>query len=146
MSVFQAEPIAVVHNDIKEPRPHGWEQVNSLIELLEEIDPAMLAGLEGFSHVLVIFWLDRLGAERPRPLTVTIGRDPTQRGILATRSQLRPTPIGCSAVRVLGVSGASMKVRGLDAIDGTAVLDIKPYIPEYDCIPGASAPDWVYGR
>jgi tRNA-Thr(GGU) m(6)t(6)A37 methyltransferase TsaA len=145
MSLFQAEPVAFVHNSVKRPRPHGWEDVESRVELVAHIGPETLAGLEGFSHVLIIFWLDRLGDQRPQPLTIEIGDDPQPRGILATRSQLRPTPIGCSAVRVLAVAGSSLYVRGLDAIDGTPVLDIKPYIPDYDCIATASVPAWIYG-
>ena len=61
-------------------------------------------------------------------------------GILATRSQLRPNHLGLSVVALLGHAGASLSVRGLDAIDGTPVLDIKPYLPEYDALPGATIP------
>lgn len=145
MKRFEATPIAFVHNDVKQPRPDGWENVESRLELVEQVEPAAVAGLEGFSHVLVIFWLDRLGDDRPRPATINVGRDPTARGILATRSQLRPTPLGCSVVRLLSVDGRSLRVRGLDAIDGTPVLDLKPYIPDFDSVPAATLPAWVYG-
>jgi len=145
MKVFEAHPIAFVHNNVKQPRPDGWGNVESRLELTEWIDPAVVTGLDGFSHVLVIFWLDRLGDDRPRPVTVTVGRDPTARGVLATRSQLRPTPLGCSVVSLVSVAGRSLRVRGLDAIDRTPVLDLKPYIPDYDSVPRATLPGWVYG-
>ena len=58
----------------------------------------------------------------------------------ATRSQLRPNYLGVSAVELLARDGATLSVRGLDAIDGTPVLDIKPYLPEYDAVPGARIP------
>lgn len=137
-------PIAIVRNTVREPRPHGWERVESRIELIEELGAETLTGLDGFSHVLVIFWLDRLGDDRPRPPVLQVGRDPTPRGIFATRSQLRPNPLGCSAVQLVAVDGRSLHVRGLDAIDGTPVLDLKPYIPQYDSVSVAKVPDWVY--
>jgi tRNA-Thr(GGU) m(6)t(6)A37 methyltransferase TsaA len=142
---FQTAPIGFVRNSVSRPRPDGWQHVTSRIELVEAVGPEAVLGLDGFSNVLVIFWLDRLGEDRPRPLTIQVGRDPTPRGILATRSQLRPTPLGCSVVRLLGVSGGSLTVQGLDAIDATPVLDVKPYIPEYDSFADATVPRWVYG-
>jgi tRNA (Thr-GGU) A37 N-methylase len=61
-------------------------------------------------------------------------------GIFATRSQLRPNHLGVSVVPLLGREGTTLRVRGLDAVDGTPVLDIKPYLPEYDAVPGARTP------
>lgn len=100
---------------------------------------AMLSGLGGYSHVLVTFYLDLAAdaAEKPEQLTLKSGH---RYGILATRSQLRPNHLGVSAVRLLAVDGASVRVLGLDAIDGTVVLDIKPYLPEYDAHPSATIP------
>ena len=106
----------------------------------------MLACLGDYSHIIVCFVLDRLGADRPRPTTLHPGGDaaPPQ-GVLATRSQLRPTPLGVSVVQLLSVDGRRLRVLGLDAIDGTPVLDIKPYIPHYDSVPSARIPGWVLG-
>jgi len=64
-------------------------------------------------------------------------------GIFATRTQLRPNPIGFSVVPLLARKGNVLRVRGLDAIDGTPVLDVKPYIPHYDSVPQATIPAWA---
>jgi len=66
-----------------------------------------------------------------------------QIGIFAQRARHRPNPIGITAVRLIGVEGRVLSVRGLDAIDGTPVLDIKPYFPVYDHDSGAVVPEWV---
>lgn len=130
--------IGYVINDVPTPRPHGWEKVESVIELLPE-HAARLEGLDRYSHVLVLFYMDMAeGApEKPERLTLATGNT---YGILATRSQLRPNHLGLSAVPLLTLEGTSLRVKGLDAIDGTAVLDIKPYLPEYDAIPAARIP------
>lgn len=112
--------------------------MESRIELLAEFAP-LLEGLGAFSHVLVVTYLDlcEQAPEKPSHLPGASGR---RYGILATRSQLRPNHLGVSAVPLLSVVGASLTVRGLDAIDGTPVLDIKPYLPEYDAYPAARIP------
>jgi tRNA (Thr-GGU) A37 N-methylase len=74
---------------------------------------------------------------KPEQLTLSSGNT---YGIFATRSQLRPNHLGVSVVPLLGAEGCVLTVRGLDAIDGTAVVDIKPYLPEYDSVPNASIP------
>ncbi len=130
--------IGYVRNGVAKPRPRGWEQVESRLEMLPE-HLARLAGIEAYSHVLVVTYLDVAdGApEKPETLTLASGRS---YGIFATRSQLRPNHLGVSAVELLARDGATLSVRGLDAIDGTPILDIKPYLPEYDAVPGARIP------
>lgn len=130
--------IGYVRNGVAKPRPRGWEQVESRLEMLPE-HLARLAGIEAYSHVLVVTYLDVAeGApEKPETLTLASGRS---YGIFATRSQLRPNHLGVSVVALLGRDGATLSVRGLDAIDGTPILDIKPYLPEYDSVPGARIP------
>jgi tRNA-Thr(GGU) m(6)t(6)A37 methyltransferase TsaA len=130
--------IGFVHNEVRRARPKGWEKVESRIELLPE-HAARLAGLDAYSHVLVVFYMDLAAdaPEKPPALRMASGRT---YGIFATRSQLRPNHLGVSAVPLLGVEGGSLRVLGLDAIDGTAVLDIKPYLPEYDSWPSARIP------
>jgi tRNA-Thr(GGU) m(6)t(6)A37 methyltransferase TsaA len=71
---------------------------------------------------------------------------PPERGVLATRSQLRPNPIGTSVVKVLRRRKSVLRVQGLDALDGTPVLDIKPYLPAYDAVPEAVLPPWAVRR
>ncbi len=132
-------PIGYVRNSVWTPRPRGWAKVESEIVLLPEHE-AKLAGIEGYSHVLVTFWIDLAPGAPEKPETLTLASGNTY-GILATRSQLRPNHLGVSAVPLLGRDGAVLRVLGLDAIDGTPVLDIKPYLAEYDAIPGASIPE-----
>lgn len=130
--------IGNVRNRVAKPRPHGWERVESRIELLPQ-HAAKVYGLDRYSHVLVVFYAD-LAADAPhKPDCVTLPSG-NAAGILATRSQLRPNHLGVSAVRLLRVEGPNISVLGLDAIDGTPVLDIKPYLPAYDAIPEARIP------
>jgi tRNA (adenine37-N6)-methyltransferase len=135
-------PMAVVRNSVSAPQTSGWEQVESSLTLVEGLSPEMLSDLSSFSHLIVVFWLDRLPDDRPRPHRIEV--DGSARGVLATRSQLRPSPIGVSVVSLLAIDGPTLKVRGLDALDGTPVLDVKPYIPYYDSVQSASVPAWVY--
>jgi tRNA-Thr(GGU) m(6)t(6)A37 methyltransferase TsaA len=104
-----------------------------------------LRGLEEFSHVLVVFWMDRSSfnpasdlVRRPR------GRaDMPELGIFAQRAKHRPNPIGTTVVRLVERRGAVLRVRGLDAIDGSPILDLKPYFPMFDSAPDAVVPEWV---
>lgn len=95
-----------------------------------------LQDLEGFERVWLIYWFH---SSPPARLLVTPFLDTEQRGLFATRSPARPCPIGISAVRLLSVSGGVLEVAGVDMLDGTPLLDIKPYVPEFDCYPGSKA-------
>jgi tRNA (adenine37-N6)-methyltransferase len=130
--------IGFVHCSVKEPRPRGWERLESTIELVPGHAPK-IAGIGGYSHVIVVFYMDVAANAPEKPDTVRLASG-RRYGIFATRSQLRPNHLGVSVVELLGAEGASLRVRGLDAIDGTPVLDIKPYLPEYDARPNASIP------
>lgn len=136
-------PIGVVHNHVRESRTDGWQDVKSDIILREDLEEA-LDPIEGFSHVIVVFDMDRV-PEDVRRLRIPVGNEepPPERGVLATRSQLRPNRIGVSVVPVVHRRKAVLRVRGLDALDGSPVLDIKPYLPEYDAVPEATLPPWA---
>jgi len=110
----------------------------SRIELLGEHAPR-LKGIEAYSHVIVVFYLDLAedAPEKPESLKLASGNE---YGVFATRSQLRPNHLGVSAVRLLAREGTTLRVRGLDAIEGTPVLDVKPYLPEYDAFAEAKIP------
>jgi len=131
-------PVGHVRNDVVKPRPQGWEKVESTIALLPEHEQRII-GIEAYSHLIVVFYMDLAEDAPEKPETLTL-RSGNTYGIFATRSQLRPNHLGVSVVELLGVSGAELRVRGLDAIDGTVVLDIKPYLPEYDARPDARIP------
>lgn len=136
---FTVDAIGHVRNAVPAPRPRGWERVESEITLLPE-HVAKLKGIAGYSHLIVVCYLDLAAAapEKPETLVVASGNE---YGILATRSQLRPNHLAVSVVELLeATTSDSLRVRGLDAIDGTAVLDIKPYLPDYDAIPAARIP------
>ncbi len=141
--VIQFEPIGVVRNAMTEAHRNAhWEDLVSDIIVADAWRDA-LDGLEQFSHIWVIFYLDRIGAPgapRVRPM----GRDDMPLvGRFATRTPARPNPIGICAVALLQVRGNVLRVRGLDALDGTPVLDLKPYLPRGDAIPDARVSDWV---
>ncbi|QIB32574.1 tRNA (N6-threonylcarbamoyladenosine(37)-N6)-methyltransferase TrmO [Ancylobacter pratisalsi] len=102
-----------------------------------ELDPAFvpaLDGLEGTTHLWLLYWMDRA----PRELLVQVPRQYGKgRGTFALRSPARPNPIAMSAVRLLGIEGNLLTVIGLDCLDGTPLLDIKPYFASTDCHPEA---------
>lgn len=135
-------PIAVVRNAVRDPRPHGWERVRSTIVVRDDLVEA-LDGLEDYSHIIVVFTFDKVPESEQRlRVAMDAGRLPEQ-GVLATRSQRRPNSLGVSVTRLLRRRSNVLWVEGLDAIDGTPILDIKPYFPNHDSIPGASVPTWA---
>jgi tRNA-Thr(GGU) m(6)t(6)A37 methyltransferase TsaA len=97
-----------------------------------EIDDALvdgLADLDGFSHLILVYHLHLMTGAR---LTVTPFLDETPRGVFATRSPARPNPIGISTVRLVRVRGATLDIEDVDMVDGTPLLDLKPYVPPFD--------------
>ncbi len=124
-------------------RGEGWEEGIAEIEIEPDWSGA-LDGIEGFSHIWVVWWLDRF-EEPPAALRVHPERrqDLPLLGIFATRSPHRPNPIAMTAVCLLEHDGARLEVQGLDAYEGTPVLDIKPYLRRGDLIAGATMPDWL---
>ena len=95
-----------------------------------------LAGLDGFSHLILLYWLHEA---RPTELIFTPPFDPAPRGVFATRAPARPNPIGLAVVAFEGFAEPGrLRVRYLDCIDGTPLLDIKPYLPTTDAEPGAT--------
>lgn len=104
-----------------------------------ELDPAYQAGLKDigeYTHLILLYWLDRAGAPE---MVFTPPRDSEPRGVFATRTPRRPNPIGLSVVRFEGLDAAGrLMVRHLDCVDGTPLIDIKPYLPRTDAEPDAS--------
>lgn len=95
-----------------------------------------LDDVEGFERVWLIYWMDRAGGFQPR---VTPYRDTRAHGLFATRAPCRPNPIGLSVVRLLRREGCTLHVAELDILDGTPLLDIKPYVPAFDAHPQSRA-------
>lgn len=136
-------PIGFVRSSFKEkadaPRQGVLaEDVTATIELGPEYRDA-LDDIEGFDRIWVVFWFDRAEGWKPKVLPP---RSETKRGVFATRSPHRPNPIGLTAVRLDRVEGLTLHVRDHDLVDGTPVLDLKPYIAYADAFPEAAA-GWV---
>jgi len=136
--------IGIVRNEIKQPLRHGWGEIVSDIVLNSNLTEA-LDGLDEFSHLIVLYWMHQLPAGKQLSLKVhPMGKlELPLVGRFATRSPNRPNPVGQATVRLLERRGNILKVKGLDAIDGTPVIDIKPYIPGYDSATDAKAPPWI---
>lgn len=110
------------------------------LDLDEALPETVLRDLEGFAYLWLIFVLHR---SQGWAATVRPPRGPrVKRGVFATRSPHRPNPLGLSAVQLVGVEGRRLRLRGVDLLDGTPVLDIKPYVPYADAFPGARA-GWI---
>jgi tRNA-Thr(GGU) m(6)t(6)A37 methyltransferase TsaA len=125
------------HTRAQCPR-NGW-QPDPVPLCHAEVLAAFRAGLrdlEGFSHLILLYWLHEIDT---MTLVFTPPFDGVPRGLFATRAPMRPNPIGLSVVRFEGFAGEGrLCVRGLDCIDGTPLLDIKPYLPTTDCHPDAT--------
>ncbi|MFC1932486.1 tRNA (N6-threonylcarbamoyladenosine(37)-N6)-methyltransferase TrmO [Chloroflexota bacterium] len=138
--------IGVVHNKVKQMPPgrHDW-----FVEIISEIiiDSSLteaLDGLEAFSHIIVLYWIHRLvSGELPIKHHPQSREELPLTGLFATRNPNRPNRIGKTTVRLLQRQGNTLRVKGLDALDGTPVIDIKPYIPGYDSVDDAEFPQWT---
>ena len=104
--------------------------------LVHEPFVAALDDIEGFERLWLIYWMDRVGPFRPKVIPY---RDTREHGLFATRSPSRPNPIGMSVVRLLKREGAVLHVADIDILDGTPLVDIKPYIPGFDAHPVSRA-------
>lgn len=145
---LQLIPIGLVHSPYRQAlgtpiQPRWAHGVEGTIEVLPEFAPG-LRDLDGFERIWLLCWFDRA---KPARLEVIPYRDTQTRGVFATRAPSRPNPIGLSCVRLLSIEGSRLRVADLDILDGTPLLDIKPYVPDCDVFPAgrigwyASAPD-----
>jgi len=139
------QPVAQVRGGRMQPEDDSWDREVAEIVLAPRFGPAALAGLSDFSHIEVIFHFDQVpeneintGARHPRGRT-----DWPLVGIFAQRGRNRPNRIGVSICRLLSVDGTRLKVRGLDAVDGTPVLDIKPVMTGFLPRGEIREPEWA---
>jgi tRNA-Thr(GGU) m(6)t(6)A37 methyltransferase TsaA len=144
MKKIVLKPIGIVRNKVQGPMRGGWEDVTSEIVVEEDLMEC-LDGVEEFSHIVVVYWMHRVPQEgRPPGKVHPQGRaDLPLVGLFATRAPIRPNPLGLCVARLVERKGNMLTVVGLDAIDGTPVIDIKPYIPHVDSPPDVRVPDWV---
>ncbi len=127
------KPIGVIHTPFKEPRgtpiqATAGRDVQATVEVFTEYE-AGLKDLDGFSHIYLIFHLHLAGSCK---LVTKPFLDNEERGIFSIRGPNRPNPIGISIVRLERVEGNILHIRDVDMVDGTPLLDIKPYIPRVD--------------
>jgi formylmethanofuran dehydrogenase subunit E len=124
------EPIGIIHSPYKNRRacpPQGREEICE-IEIFEQYAEG-LKDIDGFSHLILLYWLHSANGYS---LLVNTPWDSELHGVFSTRSPDRPNPVGFSMVELIEINGNRLKVKGLDALEGTPLLDIKPYLPEID--------------
>lgn len=133
MQIVRYKPIGIIHSPLKDVSGAPLQSVSAKhIEGTVEIFPQYAPGLkdiEGFSHLILLY---HFHLSRGASLTVKPYLDTQEHGIFATRAPVRPNPIGFSIVRLLNLRGGTIRVKELDILDGTPLLDIKPYIPQFD--------------
>jgi tRNA (adenine37-N6)-methyltransferase len=141
---FELREIATVRSPRTDGGDHEWGSVEAEIRLVDRYDARALRGLEQFSHVEVIFVFDRVFDDED----VAISRHPRANprwpevGIFAQRNRDRPNHIGLTTCEILAVEGTTVRVRGLDAVDGTPVIDLKPHFSEYAPRSAVRQPAW----
>jgi len=147
--MFELIPIGLVHTNIKDEELHQKGSVDGIIEIFPEFKEGLDA-LNGFSHLILVTYLDRVGVEDRRTLKIRFRH--LQRagvplnvlpevGVFASDSPHRPNPIGISIVEVQKFDEGFIHVRGLDVYDGTPVIDIKPYTP-FRKVQNINVPEW----
>ncbi|PLX96247.1 MAG: tRNA (N6-threonylcarbamoyladenosine(37)-N6)-methyltransferase TrmO [Desulfuromonas sp.] len=149
-TLFTFRPIGILHSPYRQriDAPHqgtvtegtaSGAAAEATLELADWVDTRALQDLDGFSHLWLIYALHRSEGWR---CTVKPPRGGPKRGVLATRAPHRPNPIGLSAVELLAVEGRKLNLRGVDLLNATPILDIKPYVPYADAFPEARA-GWI---
>ena len=139
---IKLKAIGIVRNEIKQPTRRKSKDEISEIDIDSNYTES-LDNIEEFSHIIVIYWLHKSRSQAPKKVRPKGNPKHELMGVFATRSPDRPNPIGKSTVKLLERQDNVLKVEGLDAINGTPVLDIKPYIPGYDSVEDAKAPSWM---
>ena len=141
MNEIILKPIGFVKNSVKQPRFGNFANEVSEVIVDEKFAEA-LKGIDYYSHVIIVYWMDRVK-------DYVIQHQPQGNpnvpivGIFACRCPQRPNPIAITTVKLIGREGNKIKVKGLDTLDGTPVIDIKPYWPQYDKVEDCKIPDWV---
>ncbi|MBN1178169.1 MAG: tRNA (N6-threonylcarbamoyladenosine(37)-N6)-methyltransferase TrmO [Anaerolineae bacterium] len=139
-------PIGIVHSPFEDVegmpiQPSGARGVEGWIEVYPDY-VAGLADLEGFSHIVLLYHFHQVTQMQ---LVVRPFLDGEPRGVFATRAPKRPNPIGLSVVRLVRVEGATLWIEGVDVLNGTPLLDLKPYVPAFDHHP-VERTGWLDGK
>ena len=142
---IELESVACVRGGRSEDIDDEWGNVKAVIEIDGRFPPDAIAGLESFSHLVVVYYFHRVasgavefGARHPRenPAWPKVG-------IFSQRGKSRPNQLGVSTCRIFGVEGLRVHVQGLDAINGTPVLDLKPYMTGFEPRGTVREPEWA---
>ena len=133
MVEIKYKPIGIIHSPFKEPKgtpiqPSGAKGIDGTVEIFPDYAEG-LKDLEGFSHIILIyhFHLSKKASLKVKPYL-----DDEVHGVFAMRGLSRPNPIGISTVHLLRIEGTTLHIQDVDIVDGTPLLDIKPYVPEFD--------------
>lgn len=146
MDPITLTPIGVVRTALREPEDAPIQGAlvpdePGRVELLAELAPA-LVDLDGFSHVVLLYVFHRVQGWRPQVVPYLEG---PPHGVFATRAPRRPNPLGMTVVRLVRVEGSTLVVEGIDVLDGTPVLDVKPWVPGFDQ-PAEARVGWLEGQ
>ena len=120
----------------------GWSEVVTDLVIDEEYKEA-IGGLEDYSHLIIIYWMHEITTCDIRKVPQGKIGDVPEVGIFACRCPQRPNPIGVTTVQIISIKDNIITVKGLDVIENTPILDIKPYTPQYDAAQDAKVPEWV---
>lgn len=132
------KPIGIIHSPFKDPagtpiQPTASQGIHGQVEILPEFTPG-LKDLDGFTYIILLYYFNRVREVR---LEVKPFLDDHIRGVFATRAPVRPNPIGLSVVRLVNINDNVLEVADIDVLDGTPLLDLKPYVDKFD---GRSSP------
>ncbi|MCB2191605.1 MAG: tRNA (N6-threonylcarbamoyladenosine(37)-N6)-methyltransferase TrmO [Deltaproteobacteria bacterium] len=141
------EPIGLLYTPFSQPsggpiQPCGAGEALGRAELRPELAPA-LEGLEGFSHLILLYHCHRAAAFKPK---VKPFLDRNEHGLFATRAPSRPNPLGLSVVELVVMEGNVLHLKGVDMLDQSPLIDLKPYVPKFDCPPGEVRTGWLSER
>ena len=133
---IEYQAIGVIHSPFKDVegmpiQPAGANGVRGRVEVSSDYAEG-LKDLEGFSHIILVYHFHRVAGTKLRVMPFL---DSEPRGIFATRAPKRPNPIGLSVAKLVGIEGHEMHIENVDILDGTPLLDIKPYVPKFDEYP-----------
>ena len=138
ISVLKVKPIGLIYSPFKQAsgtpiQPTFANGTEGHVEIFPEY-AAGLKDLEGFERIWLVYWFDRAAAPQ---LHVKPYMDKQNRGLFATRAPCRPNPIGISSVKLIRIQDCTLYVADIDVLDQTPLLDVKPYVPEFDCFEGS---------
>lgn len=143
-TIFEIKPIGTVLNERTDTIDDDWGSIISTIVLNDDIPVSSLAGIQDFSHLEIIYVFDKVSNTHFEWATYPRGnKNYPLTGIFAQRKKERPNYLGLCTVELVGVKGNTLKVKYLDAINGTPVLDIKPVFREFEPKIQIKQPDWV---